>query len=74
MALPQGTLLADWGSDLGSGASVPGDPAGVRGKPGSGMGIGAGIRIESPVGPLRFEYALNRDGAKRFHIGLGSHG
>ena len=70
----QGTLLFDYGTDLESGSSVPGDPAGVRGKPGSGFGYGAGIRIDSPVGPLRLEYAINRDGYRRFHLGIGSHG
>lgn len=32
----QGSLFADGGTDFGSGASVKGDPAGARGKPGSG--------------------------------------
>ena len=72
--LLQGTLLMDYGTDLGSGASVKGDPAGVRGKPGKGFGYGAGIRLATPVGPLRFECAWNKDGARRFHFGLGSHG
>ena len=40
-------------ADLDSGASVRGDPAGARGKPGSGWGVGAGIRIDTPIGPLR---------------------
>jgi outer membrane protein assembly factor BamA len=31
----EGTLFADYGSDLDSGASVLGDPAGARGKPGA---------------------------------------
>lgn len=30
----EATLFGDWGSDLDSGASIPGDPAGARGKPG----------------------------------------
>ncbi|DBB13937.1 TPA: hypothetical protein ACH3X3_000916 [Trebouxia sp. C0006] len=69
-----GTLLFDYGSDLDSGASVLGDPAGVRGKPGSGWGYGAGIRIDSPVGPLRLEYAWNKEGRSRVHLGIGAHG
>lgn len=67
-------MFGDYGSDLDSGASVLGDPAGVRGKPGSGYGYGVGVRIDSPVGPLRLEYALNDRGARRFHLGIGSHG
>ena len=70
----QGTLFFDYGSDLDSGASVLGDPAGARGKPGSGFGYGAGIRVDSPVGPLRLEYAFNDKGLRRFHLGIGSHG
>ena len=70
----QGTLLFDYGTDLNSGAQVLGDPAGVRGKPGSGYGAGLGIRIDSPVGPLRLEYALNKNRQGRVHLGIGTHG
>ncbi|MEW5298241.1 MAG: hypothetical protein WDW36_001386 [Sanguina aurantia] len=66
------TLFADYGSDLGSGSSVRGDPAGVRNKPGSGYGYGGGVRVDSPIGPLRLEYAFNAKGVGRFHVGLGS--
>ena len=48
-----------------------GDPAGVRGKPGSGFGYGAGIRVDSPLGPLRLEYAFNDSRTRRFHFGIG---
>ncbi|XP_068641814.1 outer envelope protein 80, chloroplastic isoform X2 [Aristolochia californica] len=67
----EGAIFADYGSDLGSGQMVPGDPAGARGKPGSGYGYGAGIRVDSPLGPLRLEYAFNDRQAKRFHFGVG---
>ncbi|XP_021728956.1 outer envelope protein 80, chloroplastic-like isoform X3 [Chenopodium quinoa] len=66
-----GAFFADYGTDLGSGSSVPGDPAGARGKPGSGYGYGAGIRVESPLGPLRLEYAFNDKKTGRFHFGVG---
>lgn len=69
----QGTLFADYGSDMNSGVTVTGDPAGARGKPGNGYGYGAGIRVDSPVGPLRLEYAFNQQGFRRFHLGIGSH-
>ncbi|RXI03907.1 hypothetical protein DVH24_038181 [Malus domestica] len=66
-----GVIFADYGTDLGSGPTVPGDPAGARHKPGSGYGYGFGIRLDSPLGPLRLEYAFNDQHAKRFHFGVG---
>jgi outer membrane protein insertion porin family len=70
----EGTLFFDAGSDLDSGASVQGDPAGARNKPGKGYGYGAGVRIETPIGPLRLEYGMNDRWQRRFHLGIGSHG
>ncbi|KAM2046886.1 hypothetical protein ACFX1T_005623 [Malus domestica] len=66
-----GVIFADYGTDLGSGPTVPGDPAGARLKPGSGYGYGIGIRLDSPLGPLRLEYAFNDKHRKRFHFGIG---
>ena len=71
MAPVYGTLFADYASDLDSGESVIGDPAGARGKPGSGYGYGAGVRIDSPLGPLRLEYGWNDQKRGRFHVALG---
>lgn len=67
----EGAGFADYGTDLGSGSTVPGDPAGARLKPGTGYGYGFGIRVGSPLGPLRLEYAFNDRQAKRFHFGVG---
>ncbi|XVF47413.1 hypothetical protein PTKIN_Ptkin03bG0107200 [Pterospermum kingtungense] len=67
----EGVIFADYGHDLWSGPTVPGDPAGARYKPGSGYGYGFGIRVDSPLGPLRLEYAFNDRLAKRFHFGVG---
>ncbi|AQK69636.1 Outer envelope protein 80 chloroplastic [Zea mays] len=67
----EGVVFGDYGSDLGSGPKVPGDPAGARGKPGSGFGYGVGVRVDSPLGPLRLEYAFNDRQASRFHFGVG---
>ena len=47
-----------------------GDPTGVRGKPGHGYGYEAGLRVDSPLGPLRLEYAFNDSKARRFHFGI----
>ncbi|WOK92947.1 outer envelope protein 80, chloroplastic isoform X1 [Canna indica] len=67
----EGVMFADYGSDIGSGPTVPGDPAGARGKPGNGYGYGVGIRVDSPLGPLRLEYAFNDRTTGRFHFGVG---
>ncbi|CAA2992254.1 outer envelope 80, chloroplastic-like [Olea europaea subsp. europaea] len=67
----EGAIFADYGTDLGSGPLVPGDPAGARNKPGSGYGYGVGIRVDSPLGPLRLEYAFNDQRNGRFHFGIG---
>ena len=65
-----GYVFFDIGSDLKSGSQVLGDPAQARGKPGQGYGYGAGIAMHTPVGPIRFEYAVSEKGAGRMHCGL----
>ena len=64
-------LFADFGSDLGSGSSVLGEPGVVRGKPGTGFGYGAGVRVNSPVGIIRADYAFTDQGDSRLQFGLG---
>ncbi len=66
-----GVLFADYASDLGTGDSVIGNPAGVRGKPGNGFGYGAGIRFDSPLGLLRADYGVTDQGESRFNFGIG---
>ncbi|MFE1745352.1 BamA/TamA family outer membrane protein [Coleofasciculus sp. H7-2] len=66
-----GALFVDAATDLGTGSSVPGDPAGVRGKPGSGFGYGLGVRVQSPLGPIRIDYGFNNEGDSRLHFGIG---
>jgi outer membrane protein insertion porin family len=66
-----GTIFADYGTDLGTGNQVIGDPAGTRGKPGNGFGYGAGIRIKSPLGSLRLDFGLNSQGENRLQFGIG---
>jgi outer membrane protein insertion porin family len=66
-----GEIFADYGSDLGTGINVPGNPAGVRSKPGNGFGYGAGVRINSPIGPIRIDYALNNRSESRIQFGIG---
>ncbi|AFY96448.1 BamA/TamA family outer membrane protein [Chamaesiphon minutus] len=64
-------IFADYGTDLGTGSSVPGNPAGARSKPGNGFGYGAGVRFQSPIGPLRLDYAINDLKETRIQFGLG---
>jgi outer membrane protein insertion porin family len=71
ISIVSGILFVDAATDLGSGDSVPGNPAGDRGKPGSGFGYGAGLQINSPLGQIRVFYGLADDGSNRFSFGLG---
>jgi outer membrane protein insertion porin family len=64
-------LFADFGSDLGTGNSVPGEPGVVRGKPGTGFGYGAGLRVNSPIGIIRADYGFNDQGGSQLQFGLG---
>jgi len=66
-----GALFFDMGTTLGSGGGVPGDPSGIRDLPGSGFGYGLGIRVQSPLGPIRIDYGFNNKGDSRIHFGIG---
>jgi len=66
-----GALFVDAGTDLGSSDNVEGDPAGDRGKPGNGFGYGAGVRVQTPIGPIRIDYGINDEGDTRIHFGIG---
>ncbi|MBA0609906.1 hypothetical protein Godav_010831 [Gossypium davidsonii] len=68
----EGVIFSDYGHDLWSGPNVPGNPAGARNKCGSGYGYGIGIRLNSPLGLLRLEYAFNDRFAKRLHFAFGN--
>jgi outer membrane protein insertion porin family len=70
-AIIGGALFVDVGSDLGTGDNVPGDPAGVRDKPGFGFGYGLGVRVQSPLGAIRVDYGFNDEGDSRLHFGIG---
>ncbi len=66
-----GALFVDGATSLGTQSTVPGNPGGIRGKPGSGLGVGAGLRIQSPLGPIRIDYGVNDEGDGRIHFGVG---
>ena len=66
-----GVLFVDYGTNLGTQTSVPGQPGIVRGKPGDGLGYGVGIRVKTPIGPVRLDYGWTIDGGNRFQFGFG---
>ncbi len=66
-----GNLFIDYGTDLGSGDNVPGEPAEVRDKPGSALGYGLGLRLPTSLGTLRLEFALNSEGGNAWHFTIG---
>ena len=66
-----GALFLDAGTDLGTGDNVPGSPGPDRGKPGSGFGYGAGVRVQTPLGPIRVDYGFSDEGDGRLHFGIG---
>jgi len=66
-----GALFFDAATDLGTQALVPGNPGGIRGKPGSGYGYGVGVRVRSPLGPIRIDYGFNDRGNSRIEFGIG---
>jgi len=61
-----GSVFMDFGTDIYSTHIVA-----VHRKPGKGWGIGSGIRMDTPLGLLRLEYAMSDRGQKKFHFGLG---
>ncbi|MCP4974479.1 MAG: BamA/TamA family outer membrane protein, partial [Prochlorococcus sp.] len=67
-----GELFIDGGTDFGSQSSVPGKPGTLLDKPGSGISVGTGLIVTTPVGPLRLE-AASQDftGEWRFNLGVG---
>ena len=66
-----GALFFDYGTTLGTDDEVPGSPSVVRDLPGSGFGYGLGVRVQSPLGPIRVDYAINDDGDGQIQFGIG---
>ena len=66
-----GALFFDYGTTLGSDDAVPGEPSVRRDLPGSGYGYGIGVRIQSPLGPIRVDYGINDEGGSEIQFGIG---
>ncbi|KAJ6755599.1 OUTER ENVELOPE PROTEIN 36 CHLOROPLASTIC-RELATED [Salix purpurea] len=67
-----GAFFLDCGTDLRSGRLVPGNPAMRQGKPGSGVGLGYGLRFKSPIGHLMVNYAINDFQQRTVHFGISN--
>ena len=65
-----GALFFDYGTTLGTDDDVQGEPSVLRGLPGSGYGYGLGVRIQSPLGPIRVDYAISDDGDNEIQFGI----
>ena len=65
-------FFIDGATDFGSQSEVPGKPGKLLGKNGTGFSPGAGLIVNTPVGPLRLEGAKRDfDGNWRFNLGVG---
>jgi outer membrane protein insertion porin family len=43
----------------------------ILNKSGTGYGYGLGVRVQSPLGPIRVDYGINDDGDSRINFGIG---
>ncbi|KAJ7948074.1 outer envelope protein 80, chloroplastic [Quillaja saponaria] len=68
----EGAFFLDCGTDLGSGHLVPGNPALRQGKPGSGIGIGYGLRFKSQFGQFQVDYAINAFHQRTVYFGISN--
>lgn len=66
-----GTLFFDYGSDLGTGDDVIGEPAEARDKPGDGFGYGVGVRALTSIGALRLEFGISDQGDSQVIFKIG---
>ena len=62
-----GALFFDYGSDLGTSTKA----AQLLNKNGNGYSYGLGLRVQSPLGPIRIDYGITDDGDSRINFGIG---
>ena len=67
-----GELFVDAGTDFNTQKNVPGKPGLLLDKDGSGVSVGTGVIVATPVGPLRLEIATKDFTSDyRFNLGVG---
>ena len=67
-----GEVFMDAGTDFGTQKDVPGQPGLLLDKSGSGVSVGTGMIVTTPVGPLRVEVATKDFTSDyRFNLGVG---
>ena len=67
-----GEVFMDAGTDFGTQKDVPGKPGLLLGKDGSGVSVGTGVIVTTPVGPIRVEVATKDFTSDyRFNLGVG---
>ena len=67
-----GELFVDAGTDFDTQKNVPGKPGLKLNKDGSGVSVGTGVIVDTPVGPLRLEIATQDFTSDyRFNLGVG---
>ena len=67
-----GEVFMDAGTDFGTQKNVPGKPGLLLNKEGSGVSVGTGVIVTTPVGPIRFEVATQDFTSDyRFNLGVG---
>lgn len=62
-----GVLFTDFGTDLGNTTKA----AEMLNKNGTGFGYGIGVRVQSPLGPIRVDCSFNDNGNNRINFGIG---
>ncbi|PNX97218.1 outer envelope protein of 80 chloroplastic-like [Trifolium pratense] len=65
-------FFLDCGSDLRSSHRVPGNPGQRQGKPGSGYGIGFGIRFKTKLAQIKVDYAINAFQQRSVYFGINN--
>ncbi|MBP0020724.1 MAG: BamA/TamA family outer membrane protein [Cyanobacteria bacterium SBLK] len=66
-----GNVFIDYGSLLGTGDNILGQPGEVRQKPGDGLGFGIGLSVKTSIALFRFDLGFSDDGDSAFSFSIG---